>query len=142
MEPGPSELLAGLRKHRSRLIDGEVEAIATKAKEKASLAATPRSRERALASAVLKIKELTDKAGADEGIATPHVQELHREVHRVKLDGFLEAARKAEFKGNSKKAIDQYQEALYCLRNDGIDDVGQAVEIEDVEAKLQELQVS
>ena len=53
--------------------------------------------------------------------------------------GYLEAARKAEFKGNVKKAIDQYQEALFFIRNDDIDDTQQRFEINEIETKLTEL---
>lgn len=51
----------------------------------------------------------------------------------------LEAARKAEFKGQKKKALDQCQDALYFLYNDEIDDSLQAEKIVEIEAKISEL---
>ena len=65
--------------------------------------------------------------------------ELKSLIHKTKLDKFLEAAKKAEFKGNKKKAIDQYQEALYFIRNDDVPDDQQGQYIEKIESKLKEL---
>lgn len=108
----------------TRGVEAEIPAVARKAQEKASLAATPRTKERALATAVLKVEEVAEAAGASDGIEAPHVEQLHREILRVMLDGFLEVARKAEFKGDTKKAVDPYLEALFFLRDDDVDDAG------------------
>lgn len=61
-------------------------------------------------------------------------------LHETQLNAFLEEARKAEFKGNKKKALDQYKEALYFLRNDEIDDSLQAGKIKEIEKKISELE--
>jgi len=50
------------------------------------------------------------------------------------LNKYLEEAGKAEFKGNLKKALDQYQEALYFLKNDDVDDILQSKEIASIES--------
>jgi hypothetical protein len=142
VDPTPSELVTMLKEHRQEVVDTELTAIVRKAKQKASLAATPRTQERALATAVIKVREVSEAAGANEESAAGHVADLESEIHRVKLDGFLEAARKAEFKGNAKKAVDQYQEALFLLRNDDVDDACQAEEMSQIEAKIRELQAS
>lgn len=116
--------------------------VVRKAQDKASLPATPRTKERALAAAVLKVRNVAEAAGESGGVEAPHLEQLHHEIHRVKIEGFLGAARKAEFKGNMKKAVDPYQEALFFLSNDDVDDAGQAEEIGRIEAKIQELRSS
>jgi hypothetical protein len=43
-------------------------------------------------------------------------------THKIQIKSFLDEADKAEFIGNMKKALDQYQEGLYFLKKDNIDD--------------------
>ena len=125
-------------RNRAEIIGAEAERVTDTALEKSRLASTPSARERALAAGLLKLRETTE--GLDERSAVKPLEDaLRREKHRVVLDGHLEAARKAEFKGNTKKAIDQYQEALFFLRNDDINDAEQASSIRMIESRLEEL---
>jgi len=138
ISPAPSTIVREFRNLHGSLIEEEAASVSMKAFSKAEIATSPKAKERALASGLLKVREL---ATLSEGCAAVRrtEQDLRNEIHRVTLEGFLDAARKAEFKGNTKKAIDQYQEALYFLRNDDVDDSIQASELLEVEAKLQEL---
>jgi hypothetical protein len=136
----PSTLVAEAKRLRSEMVAQEATAVAEKAMQKAEIASTPATKERALTSGILKVREVAEKAAVDASAVATVERRLKNELHRVKLDGFLEAARKAEFKGNTKKAIDQYQEALYFIRNDGLDDVQQRTEIAEIEATLDHLQ--
>jgi hypothetical protein len=43
-------------------------------------------------------------------------------THKIQIKSFLDEADKAEFIGNMKKALDQYQEGLYFLKKDNIND--------------------
>jgi hypothetical protein len=138
VSPSPSVILAEYRPLRTNLIIEEAEAVAAKAFEKAGVATSTKAKERALSAGLLKVREVAQHL-EDRSRAEGLEQRLRREIHRVTLDGFLEAARKAEFKGNPKKAIDQYQEALYFIRNDGINDEDQRVQIEEIEARLKAL---
>jgi hypothetical protein len=141
VSPAPSAILSEYRALRTQLILEEANTVADKAREKASVASTPKARERALAAGILKMREVAGALDDPSGI-TPLEQRLRHEIHLVTLDGFLEAARKAEFKGNVKKAVDQYKEALFFIRNDDIDDMQQQSEILEIEAKLKELSES
>lgn len=60
-------------------------------------------------------------------------------IHQIQLETHLEEAKKAEFKGGYKKALDSYLDALYFLRNDGIDDAEQYKIIDPIEEKISEL---
>ena len=55
------------------------------------------------------------------------------------MSGYVETAEKAEFKGNTKQALDQYLEALYFLKTDDVDDQLQAAEIARISRKIAEL---
>ena len=138
VSPSPSYLLDEFHALRTQIIVSEAENIVEKAFEKSSLASTANAKERALAAGVLKLREITQGL-KKHSLVKPMEEKLRQEIHRVILDGYLEAARKAEFKGNIKKAIDQYQEALYFIRNDDIDDAQQQSSIREIEVKLEEL---
>jgi len=64
---------------------------------------------------------------------------VEKGIHRLQLETFLDTAKKAEFKGQTRKALDQYYEALYFLRNDAIDDSLQAAQISELELKIKAL---
>ena len=138
VSPSPSSILRQYQNFRIEIIVAEASDVSKKAFEKSSLATTAKSKERILAAAVLKVREVGQSLEERSYVASLELK-LRREIHRVTLDGYLDAARKAEFKGNIKKAIDQFQEALFFIRNDDIDDAQQQLEIRDLEAKLEEL---
>lgn len=60
-------------------------------------------------------------------------------IHKAEYNDLLEKAEKEEFKSNTKKAIDKYQDVLFFLRRDDIDDRLQAAEIEKIESKINSL---
>lgn len=49
-------------------------------------------------------------------------------IKKAQFDDFVENAEKFEFKGNHKKAIDQYQEALFFLRDNELPGVDAIIE--------------
>lgn len=138
ISPAPSTLVDEYSRLRSSIIMEEANTAADKSISKADLATSVRSRENALAGGLLKIQEITSNLEDPED-AQDLVRRHRKLIHQTKLDGFLEAARKAEFKGNAKKAIDQYQEALYFILNDDVSDDEQKQEITDIEAKIAKL---
>lgn len=123
--------------HDQIVLEGVTEE-AEKALAKAEIATTPRISINEANKALLKIregkKELRDQTKLDQLEAR-----VLRFSHEIQLNAYLEAARKAEFKGQKKKALDQYQEALYFLRSDEIDDSLQAGKIAEIEAKISDL---
>lgn len=138
LSPSPSEILSEFRGYRDELILEEANNVAQKAKAKSEVASTTTAKHNALASGLLKAQEIIQN-NSKSSIGDELERELKALMHNVKLDGFLEAAKKAEFKGNKKKAIDQYQEALFFIRNDDVPDNQQRSKIGQIEAKLKEL---
>lgn len=138
VSPSPSQLLTEYTAMRDQIVLEGVTAEVEKALAKAEIAATPRTSINEANKALLKIREdkqeLRDQAKLDQLEAR-----VRRFSHETQLNAYIEAARKAEFKGQKKKALDQYQEALYFLRSDEIDDSLQAEKISEIEAKISEL---
>ena len=138
VSPSPSAILTEYRALRTQFILEEANKIAENALEKASVASSPKVKERALTAGVLKLLEIA-RTLEDSSRVTLLEQQLRRKIHQVTLEGYLESARKAEFKGNVKKAIDQYQEALFFIQNDDVDDTEQYAEIREIKDKLKQL---
>jgi len=139
LSPPPSTAIVEFKSYREELVLEEARKAVDKAKAKANVASTSTAKHNALGSGLLKAQEIM-KNSSNPSAGQEIESELKSLMHKVKLDGFLDAARKAEFKGNKKKAIDQYQEALFFIRNDDIPDDRQSKEIEEIESKLKELQ--
>lgn len=138
VSPSPSQLLSEYTAMRDQIVLEGVTAEVEKALAKAEIAATPPTSINEANKALLKIREgkqeLRDQAKLDQLEAR-----IRRFAHERQLNAYLEAAHKAEFKGQKKKALDQYQEALYFLRSDEIDDSLQEEKISGIEAKISEL---
>lgn len=138
--PSPSEILEEFGKYRDQIVLEEAQAIVDKAKEKADIATTPKTKHNALANGLLKAKEIFEQSHTP-GIGNEIEIELKQNIFQTALDGYLEAAKIAEFKNNTKKAIDQYQEALYFITND-VNSDEHSEEIKQIKDKLDELKES
>lgn len=140
ISPYPTELLTQLRSARTEIVVTEASILTEKAIQKSQVATTPKSKENALTAGLLKVRELANNYELSGDLEIKSLEDtLRSEVHRATLAGFEEAAKKAEFKGNTKKAIDQYQEALFFLLNDDVDDSQQRADIARIEGKIKEL---
>ena len=138
ISPPPSQLLREYTAMRDQIVLEGITTEVEKALTKAEIATTPRTSINEANKALLKIyegkKELRDHTKLNQMEAR-----VRRFSHDTQLKAYIEAARKAEFKGQKKKALDQYQEALYFLRSDEIDDSLQAEKISEIEKKISEL---
>jgi len=138
ISPLPSQLLTEYTAMRDQIVLEGVTAEVEEALAKAEIAAIPRTSINEANKALLKIREgrqeLREQAKLDQLEAR-----VRRFSHETQLNAYLEAARKAEFKGQKKKALGQYQEALYFLRSDEIEDSLQAGKIGEIEAKISQL---
>ena len=137
--PPASQLVQQNTEFRDSMILEEIDELVSKADAKAGVATTPRTKANAYSAMLLKVRELTEML-SDSGKGAPYEHQLQMGAHGALLDGYIDEARKAEFKGNTKKALDRYQEALYFVKNDDIPDEQQTAQIQELEAKIQELQ--
>lgn len=123
---------------RNGVIHDAIASTYEDARAKAQLALTPRAKIKACNDGILKLRELAKSFG-DRPEIEPIVRALKKHACTLEYRSFIEAAQKAEFKGSFKKALDQYQEALYFLRTDEIDDSDQQRAIVSLESKIEEL---
>jgi hypothetical protein len=117
----------------------QIDLTVKKAHEKAEDSLSPRSKMSAYKSALLKVREFANEHNIRSRIDI-YEQELLTAAYRAEFEIYLDLAHKAEFKGNTQKAIDQYQEALYLLKTDNIPDDEQVSVIYILEEKIKELQ--
>lgn len=136
--PSPSELLARFERDRTRAIRKSAEHIIESALAKAKVTVSQKSAITTAEKALVKLQVFRRETNDAVDLAGFEAR-LTDFIHDKQLEGYLEGAKKAEFKGNRKKAIDSYQEALYLLRTDAIDDAEQTRLISEVEAKIEAL---
>ncbi|MBA7619399.1 hypothetical protein ES703_26738 [subsurface metagenome] len=138
-DPKQSFIIEKFQEVKKHLKLDKVKEEVEKYLEKAKLATTIKTKINSANKALLKISDAKKKL--DYGIKTLKQMEIEVKyfIHKIKLDDFIEKAQKFEFKGNKKKALDQYQEALYFLKTDEINDSFQKGEIEEIEKKINEL---
>ncbi len=133
--PPPSAIAKKYQVKRDDIIYDGLKEEERKVKEKVSVATSARAKVSQLSKLLLTVREYKIKALAKERVERLEKQ-VSEAISRIQLDGYLDEARKAEFKGNKKKALDQYYEALYFLKHDDIDDSQQASHIAELEAKI------
>jgi len=142
IDPSPSQLIAyAKRERRTILVEGLDEELAS-AETKAELAATPSARVNAFAKVVEAVQDARRGAGGDDELEAQlaAIETRARTRHReVQLENLLDAARKAQFKGQTAKAINGYRDVLYELKKEP---AAHRPEIESLESLIAELQVS
>jgi hypothetical protein len=141
IDPLPSELVDEYTSERDQIIVIGLKEEVKKALAKADLAVTITSKINNANKALLQIQEYKPEL-INPDLINDLENKVKKYVQEIQLQSYLENAKKAEFKGNVKKAIDQYQEALYFLKNDDIDDSLQKEQISTIENKIFKLQKS
>ncbi len=138
IDPSPIEFARAATELKDKIIQEHCSNIIHEATQKVTVATTPKSKINLLSKARMQLRELKNHAENDHFIDV-FDKTLSRMIQEVQLDEFMEKAQKAAFKGNKKKALDWYYEALYFLRHDDIDDSKQKSEISTIEQKIKEL---
>jgi len=139
MSPRAADILAKLRSEYPTLVQQAVEQIVKEAKQKADVASTPTAKGNAFGKGALALGKLREQeSGFDEAIQSAE-QEMRKSIDRVRATSIIDDGQKAEFKGNSKKALDRYLEALYLVLVDKTDDREQREMIATLEANITRL---
>jgi hypothetical protein len=138
VRPPPTEAIV--------IYEGEKSKIATDLLNKKFLAARDKSHNSKTLSGKIGPLNKVLEAITKYQLELDDVTELERlevtvrhEVANVIARHYMEEANKADFKGQKKKAIDQYLEALYAMLNDPIPDEIQKGDIELAKRKIVEL---
>jgi len=134
----PTEALRKLTGDRDNTIlewlEKEHQNVITKSK----LATTPSGKLSPFSKFILVIREFKTKTTDPHKLDSIEFTVLD-EYHKTTLDIHLDNARKAELKGQKKKAIDCYYEAWYFLTHDSIDDSLQQATINMISKKITDL---
>lgn len=133
IQPPPSEAIANYTRRRHEEVANHAKLFCDEAMANADTAATIRAKITALTKGLLKIRQLARHTPVNTAMLE------HRILDRIAsetMTEYLEKARKAEFKGDKKKALEQYYEALYFLKHDEVDDRLQDQHIKQLEEKI------
>lgn len=136
--PPPSEMVKIYTDKRGRIIKEGLREEARQAMEKSKLATTVNGRITPLTKVILKVNDYRKDLPNDRDLDILE-NGLKKVIQDLQLKAYMDDAKLAEFKGNKKKALDKYYEALYFLQHDDIDDRFQSSDINDIEAKIKEL---
>ena len=138
IDPPPSKFLVSLGEARDERIREILDADLVQARTKSQNAATP-------AGKLSPYNKILDKIGMlySEVDDVSFLEAVERGL-RVELDGVqlrtqLEKAEKLAFKGQKKKAIDAYMDALFLITKDSIDDRSQTRQVSQIKNKIREL---
>lgn len=134
----PHEVIRTAEYARPTILREEAEKIASEAVDKSALATTSRTSANALARGREKLRQLSREYDC-EGIIKDLDAQMARASASVEAKGHVESAEKAEMKGNKKKALDCYIDALYHLQNDDVPDEEQTDMISELENRIQRL---
>jgi len=141
LSPPPSEVERNYLGVRGDLIFENIIEEIDKIMNKARLGLTHKTKAGEANKALVKINERRKEIQEEDKLK--EIEEREKEIktfiHETQLNEFIEEAKKAEFKGQKAKALDKYQEALYFLQNDEIDDSFQKEKIAEIKAKISEL---
>ena len=138
VEPLPSAILEQFRGRKDQIILETLRTITEEAEKKSATVITASSKVSSLTKALLKIREYKDKMDNKKSLIALE-KKVTDMIHKIQLQGYLDQAEKAEFKGQNKKALDQYYEALYFLKHDDVDDSLQQDMISHIKDKIIEL---
>lgn len=106
---------------------------------RADLAITVAAKQRNAKEALICIESAISDGVADPIPLREKIPALRRYIAQVEIDGFTEKAKRFEFKGNLKKALEYYQDALYSAIHDDVNDADQQEAIRDLTAKVEGL---
>ncbi len=138
LEFSPRSLVRTFSARKDELYLEDATSVAQATVKKAQVSTSAKSATNLLGKAVVKIEgyygDVVNKAPFHQ-----LCDSLRAEAHKLQLYEFIQSAKKAEFKGNAKKALDQFQEALFFLMNDDIPDEKQEKAITWLKSKITEL---
>lgn len=133
-----TQFLERVAAQKALLIASTLEKEADEVFAKVSALATVTSKVAALSKFAVRVESFATHPNAPGSLPATRSR-IQDAILRIQLDAHLDAARKAEFKGQKKKALDRYYEALYLLRHDDADDALQADQIGPIEEKIRSL---
>jgi len=116
------DLLEGLQQEGRAVLQASLAASIAKQVEKAGIAKTVSTKITYLNRALMELSEARNSGEYDEEWINTQRASLEELVHNTELGKLLETAERYEFKEDWKKALSAYQDVLFFLKKDNIDD--------------------
>jgi len=138
MDPPAKDLLRRYKEGRDDIIKDSLDEEYKKASTKSAVGTTVKTKTNPLSKVLIKIQDYKSQLMKKESLDDLE-QKTNKDIHAIQLHFLLDDAKKAEFKGNKKKALDKYLEALYFVKTDKIEDIKQQDVILNVENKIKEM---
>lgn len=130
------ELSQNLQRDWKRCLQAVPSASIEKCIEKAKVAKTVSTKVNNLGKALLELKDAQNSGNYDAKWLQAQRTQIEELIHDTELGKLLEIAEKFEFKEDFKKALSAYQDVLFFLKKDNIDDSEQEELITDIEQKI------
>jgi len=137
-DPLPSVLLKKYTAMRDQIIFDTFETDFNNLRYKIEVISNAKTKVNMLSKLLLEIRNYKLKANNPKILDTIE-QQVSQLIQKIQLSSYIEEAKRAEFKGQKKKALDRYYEALYFIKHDEIDDSLQQESIRFIESKIVEL---
>ncbi len=128
ISPLPSQYINRYSSEKSEILNAGLAEEIRRAFEKSNLGTSSSAKISPLAKVALRINDFRQKYPSNNNLEMLE-KGVKKSIDEIQFQSFLKNAKLAEFKGNKKKALDQYYEALYFLKHDDVDDTLQANEI-------------
>ncbi len=134
----PSTLLNNYKEYRERLIlenlNKEIEDLTIKVDTSQSV----KVKANTLSKFLLRVNEYDKLSNKKHELKTLE-NKIKNAMNKIQFEGYVDEAKKSEFKRNNKKALEQYYDALYFMKQVNIEDLTQKEEIKDIEKKILDL---
>lgn len=138
IDPSPSVLIEQIYNLKDQIIFEQINNMINELKNKDEITLPIKSKISEANKILTKIIEYKKYAMNIDKVEE-YENKIKKYIIEAQLNMYLEEAKKAEFIGNKKKAIEKYKEALYYLKTDKIDDSLQQDKIKEIELKITEL---
>lgn len=129
-------ILESLQYEGKKLLQSSLDASILKHIEKANLAKTVSTKVNYLNKAIIELSDAKSSGEYNDDWIDAKRSSLEEMVHSTELGKLLETAERHEFKEDWKKALSAYQDVLFFLKKDTIDDKEQADLFEMVNNKI------
>ncbi|NLI56349.1 hypothetical protein GX420_05175 [bacterium] len=138
IDPKPSVFIEKIYSMKDQIIFEEINNMINELMKKDNLEISIKSKINEANKILLKIIDFK-KYTRNIVILEEFENTLRKYLNETQLNMYLEEAKKAEFLGKKKTALEKYKEALYFLKTDKTEDSLQQDKIKEIESKISEL---
>lgn len=114
--PEPSDIIENWNNDKDKIILDGLEADFKEGIKRSKIATTSNSKITPFKKILANIDEIENEIKNKEKLDKFKLK-IKELKYEIQIDNFIEDAKKEQFKGNNKKAINKYKEALYILKN-------------------------